>query len=99
MLVLDEFEDFRYDMILVAEKEMYIYSKAKTFHQPYQKPKKFKGETSNMYYKVKEDRERGRIRRRRWTILEQLKQKKNYITLTTWWKHERASNNLVKDEK
>ena len=37
---------------------MYTYSKAKTGHQPYWKPQNFKGETSNMDFKVKEDRER-----------------------------------------
>jgi len=59
MLALDEFEDFRYDMILVAEEEeMYIYNKSKAHHQPYWKPQNFKEETEDMYYKVKEDRER-----------------------------------------
>ncbi|KAM1862671.1 hypothetical protein ACFX14_003101 [Malus domestica] len=59
MLALDEFEDFRYDMLLVAEEEeMHIYSKTKNIHQAYWKPQIFKGETSYMYYKVKEDREK-----------------------------------------
>ena len=36
MFALDEFEDFRNDMILVAEEEeMHIYNKSKGHHQPY----------------------------------------------------------------
>ncbi|KAM1643235.1 hypothetical protein EV2_013364 [Malus domestica] len=59
MFALDEFEDFRYDMVLVAEEEeMYIYSKTRISHQPYWKPQNFKEETAEIYYKVKEDRER-----------------------------------------
>ncbi|KAM1694418.1 hypothetical protein EV1_033136 [Malus domestica] len=59
MFALDEFEDFRYDMVLVAEEEeMYIYSKTRISHQPYWKPQNFKEETAGIYYKVKEDRER-----------------------------------------
>ncbi|KAM1140940.1 hypothetical protein FF1_040932 [Malus domestica] len=59
MFALDEFEDFRYDMVLVAEEEeMYIYSKTMISYQPYWKPQNFKEETPEMYYRVKEDRER-----------------------------------------
>ncbi|KAM2184610.1 hypothetical protein COP2_030385 [Malus domestica] len=37
---------------------MYIYSKTRISHQPYWKPQNFKEETTEIYYKVKEDRER-----------------------------------------
>ncbi|KAM1924009.1 hypothetical protein ACFX15_021842 [Malus domestica] len=60
MRALDYFEDFRYDMVLVAEEEeeMYINSKTMISYQPYWKPQNFKEEIAEMYYKVNEDRER-----------------------------------------
>ena len=58
MLALDDFEDFRYDMVLVAEdEEIYIYSKTMISHQPYRKSQNFKEEIAEMYYNMKEDKE------------------------------------------
>lgn len=49
MLALDEFEDFKYDMLFLAKNEC---------HQPYWKPQNFKEETALAYYKIKEYIER-----------------------------------------